>query len=80
MSLEFYDKRGRDMVVHDWLKRYSNDHVKLYETLLNGYKKHEPLNQLVLLAFEAGIAFATMKNEAATEAAEDSEDDYYDEE
>lgn len=58
----FFDKRGRDRVIHDWLKTNKKSFVRLYEHVLLKQKDHPELNDLILQVFEAGINFAQMDN------------------
>lgn len=57
----FFDKFGRDRVIMDWFKRYKNagGYPKLYESILSRQAhSYGALNDLIIGAFEAGVAFS----------------------
>jgi hypothetical protein len=54
----FFDKQGRDRVIHDWLKRNKPDFVSMYEHVLSQREDFRNYNSLFLMVFEAGCAFA----------------------
>ncbi len=54
----FFDKNGRDRIIHDWLKRNNPDFVGTYEHVLSKISDYKNFNILFLMAFEAGCEFA----------------------
>jgi hypothetical protein len=60
----FFDKYGRDRILIDWLKRYKSEYVRLYDGILARRHQYMDFNELIILAFEAGIDFsrATKRN------------------
>ncbi len=65
----FFDKTGRDRIIHDWLKLKHTgtrpNYVKLYEWVLAKNPHYKELNELIILAFEAGIEFSRATNRQA---------------
>lgn len=58
----FFDNYGRDMVISDWLDKNRPELVKLYRYVLARKAHWKELNEVIILAFEAGIEFSHMKN------------------
>lgn len=54
----FFDAKGRDRIIHDWLKKNKPDFVPLYEHTLSKLDDYRNFNVLFLIAFEAGCEFA----------------------
>ena len=54
----FFDKQGRDRIIHDWLKRNKPNFVSMYEHVLAKREDFMNYNSLFLMVFEAGCEFA----------------------
>ena len=56
----FFDKHGRDRIIMDWIAKTSPETVSAYRYCLSHYGRsdYKTFNQLMLMAFEAGINFS----------------------
>jgi hypothetical protein len=63
----FFDDRGRDQVIYNWLKRYKPAYAHSYVDLVAKKEFATEINELILFAFEAGVAFGRItKRETIT--------------
>ncbi len=56
--ITFFDKTGRDRIIHDFIQSNKPAFIPLYENVLIGLDKYKNFNALFIFAFEAGYAFA----------------------
>lgn len=70
----FFDKYGRDRIIHDWCKKKDVMYVRLYEWMLAKRPQYKDFNDLILLAFEAGIAFSRATERQARQEVGDGQE------